>query len=389
MNTRKLAVLLFILMIFGAVAEQLFAIPAFARKYKFSCSTCHAPFPRLKPFGEEFAGRGFRMEDPSQEPARATYDVGDPMLTLLREVPLAIRMDGYLSYKENAHAESDTEFPWAFKILSGGPVSPRISYYFYYILEKGETGKLEDAYLQFNTLLGLPVNLMAGQFQVSDPLFKRELRLERSDYLIYKSHVGYSQVDLTYDRGLMFLWTLPGEIDSVFQVVNGSGIEEAEDDNFDTDSEKNMGLRFSKGWGPIRLGVYGYRGVEESPDGYENTTTYIGPDLTVDAGDNLQINVQYLKRTDDDPFFQGYEGDDYETKGGFVEVLFFPGGPDGKVAVAGLYNNIESDDLNAERESVSLTLNYLLARNGKVLLEVARDLDLESSRFSLGFVTAF
>jgi len=61
------------------------AIPAFARKYQLSCSTCHAPFPRLKPYGEEFAGRGFRMEDASKEPARATWDVGDPMLKLMRE----------------------------------------------------------------------------------------------------------------------------------------------------------------------------------------------------------------------------------------------------------------------------------------------------------------
>ena len=37
------------------------AIPAFARKYRFSCTTCHAPFPRLKPYGDEFAGRGFRV----------------------------------------------------------------------------------------------------------------------------------------------------------------------------------------------------------------------------------------------------------------------------------------------------------------------------------------
>ncbi len=40
------------------------AIPAFARKYQFSCSTCHAPAPRLKPFGEEFAARGFRRAAP-------------------------------------------------------------------------------------------------------------------------------------------------------------------------------------------------------------------------------------------------------------------------------------------------------------------------------------
>ena len=47
-----------------AAARPAEAIPAFARKYQFSCSTCHAPAPRLKPFGEAFAARGFRLEDP-------------------------------------------------------------------------------------------------------------------------------------------------------------------------------------------------------------------------------------------------------------------------------------------------------------------------------------
>ena len=78
------------------------AIPAFARKYQFSCSTCHAPAPRLKAFGEEFAGRGFRLEDPAQEPPRATYDVGDPLLQLPRDFPLAARMDGFADWKEDA-----------------------------------------------------------------------------------------------------------------------------------------------------------------------------------------------------------------------------------------------------------------------------------------------
>ena len=36
-------------------------IPAFARKYKFSCSVCHAPIPRLTEFGDVFAGNGFQI----------------------------------------------------------------------------------------------------------------------------------------------------------------------------------------------------------------------------------------------------------------------------------------------------------------------------------------
>lgn len=389
MGSKRLVVCLLVFVLITLTATSAEAIPAFARKYKFSCTTCHDPFPRLKPYGEEFAGRGFRLEDPSQEPSRATYDVGDPLLELMRTVPLAIRLDGYTSWKEDAAAESDFEFPWAFKILSGGPISKKISYYFYYILEKGESGKLEDAYIQFNSLFGLPVNLMFGQFQVSDPLFKRELRLERSDYLIYKAKVGYSHVDLTYDRGIMLLWTFPGEIDAVLQVVNGNGIEEAENSNFDNDSNKDVGLKLNRSFGPVRIGVYGYWGKEDGRYDRTNKTTYIGPDMTIDFGEKFQVNLQYLQRTDEDPYFSGYVGDDLETKGGFAELLFFPKGADSRLAVAGLYNKVESDVHTAVMESVSLTFNYLLARNGKLMVEGERDLEYDISRLSVGFVTAF
>ena len=43
-------------------ANKCNAIPAFARKYQISCQVCHSPImPRLKAFGDEFAGDGFRM----------------------------------------------------------------------------------------------------------------------------------------------------------------------------------------------------------------------------------------------------------------------------------------------------------------------------------------
>ena len=39
------------------------AVPAFARRYKISCNTCHAPFPKLKPYGDDFAGAGFILQE--------------------------------------------------------------------------------------------------------------------------------------------------------------------------------------------------------------------------------------------------------------------------------------------------------------------------------------
>jgi len=378
-----------VLAIFAVVsAQRADAIPAFARKYQYSCSTCHAPFPRLKPFGEEFAARGFRMEDPSKEPSRATYDVGDPLLQLSRDLPLAMRLDAYASLKEKAAARSDFEWPWAVKILSGGPITRSISYYVYGILEQGESVKLEDTFLQFSSVFGLPVDLTIGQFQVSDPLFKRELRLEREDYEILKARVGIVPTNLTYDRGLVLTWHAPAEVEVVAQVVNGNGISPAEHDNFDDGSYKNTALRLVRQFGPARLGVFGYQGRAERGN-FRNTLRYLGPDLIVDLGERWRFSAQVLKRTDDDPFLVGYVGRTYVTKGGFGELLFFPRGQDGRWVASLLYNKINSDDPATRYESVACTGNYLLARNARLVVEVARDLEGDANRLSLGVITAF
>ncbi len=379
------------------------AIPAFARKYRMSCTTCHAPFPRLKPYGEEFAARGFRLE-PGQEPARAVYDVGDPLLLLPRDLPLAARLDGYLSWKEDAQAETDFELPWVWKILSGGPLSRTASYYFYFLLERGEVVGVEDAYVQLNEPLGAPVALMVGQFQICDPLFKRELRLQRSDYEIYKTQVGLAPVDLTYDRGVMLAADLPGGLEAVVEIVNGNGIGPAAADEraagvkrFDQDRFKNYALRLARSQGSLRLGVFGYAGrAEDAPPaaedksaaGAQNTTYYLGPDLVLDLGARWQLGAQLLYREDSDPFFTG-QRQLHLTRGGFGELHFFPHGQDGRWALSGLYNRVESHDDAADRESAALTVNRLVARNLRLLLEGDRDLAAGRTRLTLGLVSAF
>ncbi len=43
------------------LSEQASAIPAFARKYQTSCSTCHVAFPVLNSFGKAFKASGYRI----------------------------------------------------------------------------------------------------------------------------------------------------------------------------------------------------------------------------------------------------------------------------------------------------------------------------------------
>jgi hypothetical protein len=155
----------------ACAVSNLDAMPAFARKYQMSCKTCHAPFPRLKPYGEEFAGNGFVIKD--KDTPRAYIDTGDDFLSLLREVPLALRLEGFLTYNNGARKQLDFASPYLLKLLSGGEITKNISYYFYFFLgERGEVAGLEDAFVMFNDLFGTDVDVVVGQFQVSDPLFR-------------------------------------------------------------------------------------------------------------------------------------------------------------------------------------------------------------------------
>ena len=236
------------------------AIPAFARKYSLSCKTCHAPFPKLKPYGDEFAANGFVIKD--KDTPRYFIDTGDSALALLRELPIAIRLEGFLAYNNANARQIDFLSPYILKFLSGGAIAKNISYYFYFFFsERGEIAGIEDAFVMFNDLFGSDLDLYAGQFQISDPLFKREIRLPFEDYQIYRATPGDSRINLTYDRGVMLTYGFPTGTDVTLEVLNGTGIGEANVfRNFDDDKYKNLLFRVSQDAGEAaRLAAPGRR----------------------------------------------------------------------------------------------------------------------------------
>lgn len=60
------------------------AAPMFARQYGVSCMTCHAAFPRLNAYGEEFAANNFRMPNWKD----TTVQTGDDQLALPSQIPM-------------------------------------------------------------------------------------------------------------------------------------------------------------------------------------------------------------------------------------------------------------------------------------------------------------
>jgi len=369
------------------IPESLSAIPAFARRYKVSCTTCHSFFPKLKDYGDEFAGNGFIMKESEKE--RDYITAGDDLLWLNKDFPIAAKMELYAAHDQGQHTENDLQTPWGIKLLSGGTLYKSIGYYFYfYMSERGEVAGVEDAYIHFDNVFGSDLDIMIGQFQTSDPMMKRELRLTYEDYEVYKVNVGLSKTDLTYDRGVMFVYGIEQTgTDIVGMVVNGNGKPEADNGKFDQDDYKNFGLRVNQNVADLfNLGGFYYAGKETLPDSTrDNTITYLGPDINFGT-DFLDITAQYLYRKDTNPNFLANKLEN-ETKGYVVEVSYSPDFATSKHCFTALYNMVDSD--NIKYETMTLSATYLMARNLRFLAEYTRDLELEKNRFVIGIVGAF
>ncbi len=394
LKKKSIIVVILITIVIGTVfCSSARAIPAFARRYRISCTTCHAPFPALKDYGDEFAGDGFVI--PEEEKERDYVSAGDDKLWLNRDFPLAVRFDAYALTSDRDDAKPDLEIPWGVKLMSGGALYKNISYYFYmYMSERGEVAGLEDAYIHFNDIFGTSLDIMAGQFQTSDPLMKRELRLTFEDYHAYKKPIGYSTIDLTYDRGLMFVYGIEKTgTDVIFMAVNGNGIPEAgEDKLLDRDKYKNGGVRISQGIGEhLSLGGFYYMGKETSPVDTlmgKNEVTYVGPDVGISI-DRFALTGQYLLRTDTNPMFVDSPEKDIDTEGIIAELVFSPNYDKSDFYGILLYNYIHSDLARYNYETVTVSGTYLLARNARLLAEYTRDIENEVNHFVLGVTSAF
>jgi hypothetical protein len=312
-----------------------------------------------------------------------------------------VRFDAYGVYEDDGDADNDLRTPWGVKILSGGTVYKNIGHYLYfYFSERGEVAGVEDAYVHFNDVFGSTLDVMVGQFQTSDPLMKRELRMTYEDYEIYKTQVGLARANLAYDRGVM----LPFSIDSsrtdvVFMVVNGNGLAEAgRDRRFDEDKYKNFGFRVSQAMGErLSLGAFAYYGKENGLEELSHASDelfYLGPDANLVLGP-VEFTGQYLYRKDTNPNFERtgpYSDREVETNGIIAEIVYSPQLERSRHYFTLLYNMIDSDidgPDDPDYQTATLSGTYLLSRNLRLVAEYTRDIEAENNRVVVGFTTAF
>jgi hypothetical protein len=384
-----------VILLFFVPLNNTNAIPAFARKYQISCQVCHSPaMPRLKGFGEEFAGNGFRLTE--YESPRYFIQAGDDRLSLFRELPLAIRLDGHVMFNFREPTSPKFASPYILKILSGGELSDKLSYYFYFLMtEGGKIVGVEDAFLMYSDLFKTGINFYIGQFQASDPLFKGELRYTLEGYSIYDSKPGNSAASLKYERGIMLEKPFSTGTTVLAEVLNGCGIDAPV---FDKDQYKSYMFRISQTIGKkITVGGFAYLGKETLQDTMPYTAFYnkvrmYGPDIKINFDDKFVLNAQYVFRTDSHVFDEEIEMTykDVITRGGFAELIYSPKGDMSKWYLTGLFNWVESDADALDYTAATFHAGYLLRRNFRVVGEYThRFTGTPYGVLNFGFVSAF
>ncbi len=133
------------------------AIPAFARKYDMSCTSCHTKAPRLNAFGEAFHMAGYQIPQTQEGELRKKRQIGRiHSETELMNI-FALRATGNFaeSFSGGKPVETNLALPREIELYFGGTFTDDISYFFNFSNEIDAIEGIDNALFEKKTVFGL------------------------------------------------------------------------------------------------------------------------------------------------------------------------------------------------------------------------------------------
>jgi hypothetical protein len=153
---------------------NVYAIPAFARKYGMPCSSCHEAWPKLSPFGQSFKDNGYQMMNDRDAPIfqqPAYWPITFRMTPIWhRESSNRVAVDGPTPGTPVEAQVTTHGFDWSgLDFHTGGTLAKNFS--FYLLPSSDGTGAFhfETVYARLDNLLGSSwLNIKFGKFELDN-----------------------------------------------------------------------------------------------------------------------------------------------------------------------------------------------------------------------------
>lgn len=336
------------------------AIPAFARKYRTSCTTCHVAIPKRNAFGEAFRRNGYQIpagderyikEEPVSLGAKEWKDMW-PDAIWPGAIPETVPFSAYVHQRFVFDVPKETkEFdaPHEFELLIGNTLGRNIGFFGEWVFfEKGQNSPgLKRFFIQFSNLfenkLGRAISLRVGRVEpgIADGYKDADrITMEHPITLDYRVTNAFRLRDA--QSGVEVAGVPHRSVEYVAGVVNGQGVS-VNDPNKEKDYYGRVGVKIG-GMGldgsggeeadelaiadnyvddAVTLGVYAYSGVSTlatsatPPVAFRNKFTRFGLDARVNHGRTYFL-AGIARGEDKNPYNTGAK--DVESTPWFIEA---------------------------------------------------------------------
>lgn len=338
---KTLAIVVTVVALLQLASDKSYSIPAFARKYKTSCATCHNGFPKLNAFGEAFRRNGYQFpggtdaeftkEDPvllgSDGNKRAFPDAIWPG-SLPGTSPLSLFLNGEFDYNpkyDPADATTAERFSFgglgnSIEAVAAGTLGEDLSFWGHAILSSDGTLELNRMFLTFSNLIGNSYAFNARVGVIEPGLFSFSThRAWMEGYWLttrpFSPEMGWS-IEET-QKGIEVNGILHGRFGYSAGIVEGFGAPHSDKDYYahatykfggmplDGVMEGGPAINNAQPWmdNSLTVGAFAYAGIAMigSTTPQQNGFTMVGGDVNV-YYDRCNVFGGIGIRSDDQPF---------------------------------------------------------------------------------------
>jgi len=210
---------LFVLAIFPSPTK---AIPAFARKYDLSCTSCHTKPPRLNAFGEAFHMAGYQIPQTKEGELRKKRRIGRINSEIEMLNIFALRATGNFaeSFSGGNPPESNLALPREIELYFAGTFTDDISYFFNLSNEIDAIQGIENERFEKKTEFGLGKEFFL-MFNLG-PSISKKTPGGMSGPMMMGPMIMVGKVDpstnFSYSTNRQFIINSPGRVDKVGQI---------------------------------------------------------------------------------------------------------------------------------------------------------------------------